>query len=117
MSNYCYVTPILPGGEEMMKNWIRDEIINNADHDRVFGMAGISREQVWIQRTPMGDFAVVSFEVEDPGKAFRVLGSSTDPWAAKFRNFLMRAHGVDVTQPLPLNEQVGDWHVMEKIRM
>ena len=48
MSNYCFVAPILPGGEEQMKIWIRDEVNNSADHDRVMQQAGISREEVWI---------------------------------------------------------------------
>jgi len=117
MSNYCFLTPILPGGEELMREWIRDESINNVNHDRVFQIAGITREQIWIQRTPMGDFAVASFEVEDPEKAFEVIGKSTDPWAAKFRNLLFRAHGVDITHPLPMNEQVANWDVTEKIRV
>ena len=116
MSNYCFVSPILPGGEEKMKKWIHDDLSNSANHDRVFRQAGVTREQVWIQRTPMGDFAVVSYETSDPGKTFQVLATSTDPWAAKFRDFLSKAHGIDITKPLPLNEMVADWHVTEKIR-
>ena len=73
MSNYCFLTPILPGGEELMREWIRDESINNVNHDRVFQIAGITREQIWIQRTSMGDFAVASFEVEDPEMVPRML--------------------------------------------
>ena len=116
MSNYCFVAPILPGGEEQMKNWIRDGVKNNADHDRVMLEAGITREEVWIQRTPMGDFAVSSFEAEDPGKAFKMLATSNDPWAVKFRNLLTKAHGIDFSQDMPLNEQVAGWHAMEKVR-
>jgi len=116
MANYCYCVPILPGGEEKMKQWITNEVKGSASHDRVFHEAGITREQVWIQRTPMGDFAVASFEVESPEKAFKVLGSSTDPWAARFRDLLKQAHGVDVKQPIKLNEQIADWKVTEKMK-
>src|SRR3990170_1714017 len=116
MSNYCFVAPILPGGEDKMKAWIKDEVKNNADHDRVMLQAGVSREQVWIQHTPMGDFAVSSFETDDPGKTFKVLTNSNDPWAAKFRDLLSKAHGIDFSQPMPLNELVADWQAMEKIR-
>jgi hypothetical protein len=110
MANYCFLVPILPGGEERMRQWIRDKITNNPDHDAVFRAAGVSREQVFIQRTPMGDFAIASLEVEDAGRAFQVLGSSTASWAGEFREFLMQTHGIDVSQPAPLNEQVADWH-------
>ncbi len=118
MSNYCFTAPILPGGEEKMKKFIKEEDLGrgSAGHDKVFHEAGITREQVWIQRTPMGDFAVVSFEVENPEKAFKVLANSTDAWAARFRDLLKQAHGLDVKQPLHLNEQVADWKVTEKIR-
>ena len=118
MSNYCFTAPILPGGEEKMKNFMKNEIngSGSAGHDKVFHEAGITREQVWVQRTPMGDFAVASFEVESPEKAFKVLANSTDPWAARFRDLLKQAHGFDLKQPMHVNEQVLDWHVVEKMK-
>jgi hypothetical protein len=116
MANYCFCAPILPGGEEKMKQWKDKEITNSVGHDKVFREAGITREQVWIQRTPMGNFAVVSFEVESPEKAFKVLANSTDSWAARFRDLLKQAHGIDVKQPVPINEQLSDWKVTEKMK-
>jgi hypothetical protein len=116
MSNYCFVAPILPGGEEKMKSWINDELKNIPDHDRVMRQAGVSREQVWIERTPMGNFAVISYETIDPGKTFQVLATSNDPWAARFRDFLTRVHGIDFSKAMPLNELVADWHALENVR-
>jgi hypothetical protein len=92
-----------------MQDWIAQMIKNNKDHDAVFQAAGISREQVWIQRTPQGDLAVVSFEVKDPAKAFETIATSHNPWAVKFRVFLGKAHSVDFSQPVSLNEQVVNW--------
>jgi hypothetical protein len=109
MANYCFAVPILPGGDKLIKTWIRDNLVNNEEHDRVFRLAGISREQVWIENTPTGALAVVSFEVKDPTEAFKTLGSASEPWAVRFREFAMKAHGVDLTKPLPLNELVADW--------
>jgi hypothetical protein len=117
MANYCYTVPILPGGEEMMQNWIQNNIIDNPDHDRVFHKAGVYSEQVWIQRTPMGDFAVVCFGTDDPAESFRKLATSTDPWAEKFRQLLQSAHGVDVSKPVPINQQVLDWAETERNRI
>ncbi len=114
MINYSYFVPILPGGEELMRKWIDEYIVDNPDHDRVFRQAGVTAEQVWIQRTPKGDFAVCTFAVEDPERAFRTVATSSDEWAVQFRDFLKRAHGIDVTQPMPLNEMVADWCVFEK---
>jgi hypothetical protein len=109
MANYCFASPILPGGEQLMRKWIKENITNNADHDRVFRSAGISREQVWIEKTPTGALAVVCFEVKDQAQAFKVLGSSTDPWAVRFREFAAKAHGIDFSKPMPLNELISDW--------
>ena len=110
MANYCFCTPILPGGLEQMKKWNGEMIMNNKEHDEVFRAAGISREQVWVQHTPQGDFAVVSFEVKDPTKAFQTIATSPKPWAARFREFLNKAHGVDFTHPMPPNQLLVDWH-------
>lgn len=115
MANYCFFAPLLPGGEERMRQFIANKITNNPDHDRVLSDNGISREQVWIQRTPMGDFAVASFEVQDPAKAFEGLATSTDPWAVDFRSFMLETHGIDLTQPVPMNEQMVNWRVNEKM--
>jgi hypothetical protein len=109
MANYCFVVPVLPGGVKLMQDWNAQMIKNNKEHDAVFQTAGISREQVWIQRTPQGELAVVSFEVKDPAKAFETLATSPHPWAVKFREFLTKASGADFTQPVSLNEQVANW--------
>jgi len=106
--NYCFAVPILPGGQKAMADWARHEIPSQG-HAEVFHAAGIRREQVWVQPTPMGDLAVVSFEVEDPAKAMRALAASTHPWAAKFRAFLLHAHGVDLARPPPTNQKLADW--------
>jgi hypothetical protein len=58
----------------------------------------------------MGDFAVVSYEVEDAAKTFAAVAISSHPYAAKFRAHLKAAHGIDVTQPMELNQRVLDWH-------
>lgn len=117
MHEYCFVAPVVPGGMERMQSWIQQGILNNRDHDRVFQEAGINREQLWLQHTPMGDFAVVSFGTDDPAKAFHVLQTSSDPWAVQFRDFVKATHGLDLSQPLPLNEQLVDWNVTERTRV
>lgn len=37
--------------------------------------AGISHEQVWIQHLPQGDFAVASYETNDPEQSFKILAA------------------------------------------
>jgi hypothetical protein len=112
MTNYCFAVPILPGGIELMKKWNQENIVNNEEHDAVFTAAGISREQVWIQRSSQGDFAVASYETDNPEQSFKVLATSNESWAVKFREHLKKAHGLDIAQSssiMQLNELIINW--------
>jgi hypothetical protein len=111
-THYCFTIPILPGGIELMKKWNEENIVNNKEHDAVFMAAGITHEQVWIQHLPQQnqDFAVVCYETSDPEQSFKVLATSDEPWAAKFREHLKNAHGLDIAQTsIKLNELLIDW--------
>ena len=111
-TNYCFTIPILPGGIELMKKWNEENIVNNKQHDAVFMTAGITHEQVWIQHLSQQnqDFAVVCYETSNPEQSFKVLATSDEPWAAKFREHLKNAHGLDIVHtPIKLNELLIDW--------
>jgi hypothetical protein len=112
MTDYCFAVPILPGGADLLKKFVEDNYVDGIDHDAVLRAAGISHEQIWIQRMAhgSGDFAIVRMETKDPSHSFKVLSTSTNQWAVKFREYMKKAHGIDVTQrPPPLNEMVEDW--------
>ena len=84
-ANYCFIAPVLPGGIELMKKWNEENIVNNKEHDTIFKLAGISREQVWIQHLPQQnqDFVVASYETSDPEQSFKVLATSKEPWVER----------------------------------
>ena len=43
-------------------------------------------------------------------QSFKVLATSDEPWAAKFREHLKNAHGLDITQTsIKINELLIDW--------
>jgi hypothetical protein len=110
MANYCFIIPTSSEGIELMKKWNEENIINNKEHDAVFKAAGVSREQTWVQHLPQGDFIVVSYETDDPEHSFKVLATSSEPWAVKFREHLKKAHGLDIAQStMQLNESVINW--------
>jgi hypothetical protein len=59
---------------------------------------------------PQGDFIVVSYETDDPEHSFKVLATSSEPWAVKFREHLKKAHVLDIAQStMQLNESVINW--------
>ena len=84
------------------------------EHDDFYKSAGISREQLWIQRGPpvtgAPDLAIVSIETNDPAQTLKEFATSNHSWAVKFREFANKAYGVDFTgPPPPLNENIVDW--------
>jgi hypothetical protein len=113
MVNYCLVLPYLPGGIELAKKFAKENT-NTKEHDDFYKLAGVSREQVWIQRSPPGsgasDLEVISIETHDPANMLKEFATSSHPWAAKFREFAKKAFGIDFSgPPLPLNENIVDW--------
>lgn len=94
-----------------MKKWNEENVVSSEEHDLVMKAAGVSREQVWVQHLPQGDFAVAMYETDDPELSFRVLATSNEPWAIRFREHLKKAHGVDLSTGHPplLNKTAVDW--------
>jgi hypothetical protein len=85
------------------------------EHDEFYKLAGISREQVWIQRSPSGsdapDLGEIRIETEDPANTMKEFATSSHPWAIKFHEYAKKAFGIDFSSPLPpLNEIIVDWY-------
>ena len=113
MVTYCLALPYLPGGVELAKKFAQENG-NTKEHDEFYRIAGISRESVWIQRSPPGssapDLHVVSIETDDLANMLKEYATSNHPWAIKFREFVKKAFGVDFSGPPPqLNENIVDW--------
>ena len=117
MVNYSFVLPYLPGGIELVKKFA-EENTNTKEHDEFYKIAGVTREQVWIQRNPQGtgpDLEVVSMETDDPANTLKEFATSNHPWAIKFREYANKAYGIDFSGPAPqLNEIVIDWQQQQK---
>ena len=88
--NYCLAFPYLPGGAELAKKFAQENG-NTKEHDEFYRIAGISREHVWIQRSPPGsgapDLEVISIETHDPANMLKEFATSNHPWPIKFREF------------------------------
>lgn len=113
MVNYCLALPYLPGGAELAKKFAQENG-HTREHDEFYKAAGISREFVWIQRSPSAsgapDLEVVSIETNDPSSTLKEFATSNHPWAVKFREFAKKAYGIDFSgPPPPLNEKIVDW--------
>jgi hypothetical protein len=113
MVNYCLSLYYLPGGIDLAKKFVAENG-NRKKHDEFYKMIGISRENIWIQKSPpesgLPDMQIVSIELEDPHLMFKEFATSTHPWAIKFREFAKEAFGINFSgPPPPPNENIVNW--------
>lgn len=107
----AFAAPLIPGTtdadrEEMLSCGQGDR---RDDHVASRRRHGITREAVWIQSTPVGDFAVVLIESPDLSSALHGLATSTEPFDVWFRSHLVAVHGMDLAEGMSLPEQVLDY--------
>src|ERR1035437_7544734 len=106
-----FVSPILPGKTEIDRAAMQScadgerQEAHHASRER----RGITREAVWIQQTPGGDFAVVYLEADDIQAAMAGMGESPDPFDSWFREHILEVHGIDLANGFPPPEQVIDF--------
>lgn len=109
----------LPSGTHLTKKFSGDNCLFNDEHDEFYRPAGISCEQVWIQRSPPGsgapDLEVISLETKDISNTLKEFATSNHPWAVKFRGYTKKAYGIDFAGPPPsLNEMIIYWYQEEE---
>ena len=107
----CFAAPLLPGTtsqdrEEMLSCWTGER---SDTHTASRRRHRITREAVWIQPTPGGDFAVVLLEADDLSSALLGIATSQEPFDVWFREHLKSVHGMDLAQGMTLPETVLDY--------
>ena len=70
---------------------------------------GIAREQAFHTSTPQGDFVIVYLEGKDAGTAMQRMAESNDAYDKWFTEQITDVHGLDLTKPLPKNEELLHW--------
>jgi hypothetical protein len=111
MAHYAFINPVVAGKVEAWRNYIKEM---NGPRKNEFKesrkKAGLAVEKVWLQHTPMGDFAVVYWEAQDIGKVFEGLVKSDAPFDKWFRDkILVEVHGMDFSKMPPMNELMLDF--------
>jgi hypothetical protein len=106
MAYYAFANPVLPGKVDTWKSYVK-EMNGPRSKERAESRkrVGLTVERVWLQHTPMGDFAVVYWEATDIGKVFEGLMKSDVPFDKWFREKVL----VEVSKPPPMNELVLDY--------
>ena len=109
MASYAFAMPLVPGKTQAWRGYVKEmKGPRSADYKASRKRAGVTKEDVFLQSTPMGDFVVVAMECEDPATVMQRLVSSADPFDVWFRDkVLIESHGVDLAGPLPpVNETI-----------
>jgi hypothetical protein len=106
----AFAAPLLPGKTEtdrlaMQSCWQGERHAAYQDARR---RAGITRESVWIQPAPQGDLAIVYLEADDLGAAFKLIGTSDEPFDRWFRDHVRDVHGLSLEEGFPPPEQILD---------
>ena len=59
---------------------------------------GLTSQTTFVQKTPMGDFALIHMTGADVHASFHAMSTSQDPWDVKWRALTQSLHGVDFAQ-------------------
>ena len=111
MAYYAFINPVITGKMDLWKSYIQ-EMTGPRNYERKESRkkVGLTVERVWLQHTPMGDFAVVYWEAKDISKVFDALMKSDSPFDKWFRDkVLVEIHGMDLSKPMPMNELMLDF--------
>jgi hypothetical protein len=107
---FAMVVPVSQGKE---KEWREFASELNGNRKKEFQAsrrnAGI-RERVFLQRTPMGDMVIVTFEGENPEAFISQFSAAGDDFSKWFLESVKRLHGIDLTESPsePVSELVVD---------
>ena len=96
------VLPVVPGQSDRVRNFGQEVEAHKQEFERLNREATVTGYGVWLQETPMGDFAIHTIVAEDPTKLARVFTETDyDQW---WLDYLRDVHGVDL-HGVPLEQQ------------
>jgi L-rhamnose mutarotase len=108
MTHYALTAPIKNGKTASFKTLLHEmQTTRERELKDSRKRMGIEKEEVWLQHTPNGDFAVIYWECKNPDQAMKAMMSSEEPFDKWFREkVLVDVHGFDPSQTMPMNEPV-----------
>ena len=74
---------------------------------------GLTSQTTFLQRTPMGDFALIHMTGADVRASFHAMSTSQDPWDVKWRAMTQDLHGLDFAKGEPVTPSVVPLFAME----
>lgn len=100
MGTYAFVAPLVPGKVEEWKAFTKElSGARKGEYEASRKFAGITRETVFHQKTPMGDFVVVVIEAPgDASAALRKIFDVSQPFNRWFASRVQELHGITAEQ-------------------
>jgi hypothetical protein len=96
MTEVGIAIPIAPGKTEAWQQAIVELTgARYAEYASSRKRFGLTSQTTFLQRTPMGDFAVIHMTGPDVHASFHAMSTSDDAWDVKWRELTMNLHGVD----------------------
>ena len=106
----AFAAPIMDGKSEAWNKFIADTKGDRAEEwGQARAAAGLTREMVWHQASPAGEFAVVYQEGPDLATVMQRFAASETPIDKEFVAMLGDVHGMDPSQPMPAGELLIDY--------
>jgi hypothetical protein len=96
LTEVAIAMPIAPGKTAAWQDALRDFMgTRYGEYEASRRRYGLTSQTTLLQRTPMGDFALVHMTGADVRASFHAMSTSQDPWDVKWRELTSSLHGVD----------------------
>ncbi len=108
----AFTVPLLPGKLEQARKFADEAYTERkAELTKSREAKGMTREEVFIHRTPVRDMLVAYMEGLDPAEANRKFAASTEPFDTWFKDTMRRLFPphIDFNKPAPAAEELFSW--------
>lgn len=96
MTEVAIAIPIAPGKTEAWQRALEDLLGPRYDeYDTSRRRYGLTSQTTFLQKTPMGDFALIHLTGPDVHASFHQMSASQDPWDVAWREMTLDLHGMD----------------------
>jgi hypothetical protein len=106
---FAFAAPLQPGKTDAARQFAQEAYVTRqTEMAESRSSKGLTRERIFLNRTPAGDIAVVYLEGADPVDGNRQFAASNTPFDRWFKDQCKQIFPpfIDLDQPVPRNEEV-----------
>lgn len=102
MPAHNFAFPIVPGKEDVARQFAKEVLSDHADHYASLMKASGTTRVTWtLNETPAGTFVLVWYEADDALRIFEILATHADEDASWMRSRIEEIGGIELGGPLP----------------